>query len=443
MKLAAAAALLCAAGPAQAQQRLTLREALDTALGHGREIAVAREGVAATDARVKAAGAQRFPSLKVDANVQYWDRPLVVAFVIPGMMPTEPVPALVVRNRTTAAATVTLAQPISGLLVLNKLIGLERNGREAARADQARARLDTAQRVAEAYLRLLQADALRLVAAKSVTQVEAQLGQAQILERGGVLGRVDVLRLSSARDNARAGQLRADTGARVAAAALALAMDLPPSTALQAVDDLPDPPPTPTLAEEEAVRAALRDRPEVTAASERAQQAQAGRGVALSALLPNILAIGSYQHTEGQSTFQPKNAYFVGGTLSWDVWDWGKNWGGVKEAEHKAAQAVIGQDMLRDQIAFDVQRRLLETRTAFQTLAVARTAQEAAEEAHRIQSVRYAAGAATTTDVLDAETDVTRARSGYAQARYDYYLSQAGLARALGQLPSPRNGGTR
>jgi outer membrane protein len=435
-------AVLLACGAAQAQpRRITLKEALDTALGHGREIAAAAQGVEASDARVKAAGAQRFPGLKVDGNVLYWDKPLVVAFEIPGS--NMPAAALVVRNQTTAQLTVTVAQPLSGLLVLNRLINLERNGREAARADQARARLDTAQRVAEAYLRSLQAEAQRAVSTKSVSQVEAQLAQAQILERGGVLGRVDVLRLSSARDNARQGALRAETGARVAASALALAMDLPPSTPLQTIDDLPDPPPAPSPAEEEEVRAALRDRPEITAAEQRAQQAQAGRGVAAAALLPNILAVGSYQHTEGQATFQPKNALYVGATLSWDVWDWGKNWNGVKEAEHKAAQAAIAADMLRDQIAFEVQRRLVETRTLYQTLDAARSAQQAAEEAHRIQSVRYAAGAATTTDVLDAETDVTRARSGYAQARYDYYLSQAGLARAVGRLPTPANGGIR
>ena len=35
----------------------------------------------------------------------------------------------------------------------------------------------------------------------------------------------------------------------------------------------------------------------------------------------------------------------------------------------------------------------------------------------------------------ELNSDVTRARSGYAQARYDYYLAQAGLARAVGRLP--------
>jgi outer membrane protein TolC len=49
--------------------------------------------------------------------------------------------------------------------------------------------------------------------------------------------------------------------------------------------------------------------------------------------------------------------------------------------------------------------------------------------------VRFAEGAATTTDVIDAEADVSRARNSAAQSRYDYYLAQAALARAVGRMP--------
>jgi outer membrane protein len=181
---------------------------------------------------------------------------------------------------------------------------------------------------------------------------------------------------------------------------------------------------------------ATRDRPEMTAAHQRIEQARGGVGVAKSALLPNIMGLLSYQHTEGQSAFMPKNAWFVGGTLSWDLWDWGKNWNGVKEANARSRQAEIAARSLRDQLVFDAQRRLTEARTAYQSVGLARSSLAAAEEAYRIQSVRYAEGAATTTDVIDAETDVSRARSAYSQARYDYYLAQAAVARAVGQLPS-------
>jgi outer membrane protein TolC len=275
-----------------------------------------------------------------------------------------------------------------------------------------------------------------------VAQVEAQLQRAMILEKGGALGHVDVLRLTSARDSARQGMLRAQTGTTVARAALVLALDLPAGTPLEPIDDFPDPPPAPTTTERQVIEQAVRQRPELLAAAERAEQATAGRAVAKAALLPNVLAIATYQHTEGQSTFQPKNAWFVGATLNWDIWDWGKNWNGVREAGARARQAVVGAETLRAQVVFEAQRRLLEARTAYETLAVGRSALQAAEEAYRIQSIRYAEGAATTTDVIDAETDVSRARSSYAQSRYEYYLAQAAVARAVGNLPVSGSGGS-
>jgi outer membrane protein TolC len=423
--------------PAAAQpQRVTYRQAIELALGNGSEVLAAREGVAASDARVRGAGAQRFPQLRAEGNILRWDKPLDVAFIMPMGMMEGPTPVLRVRDQVTSQLTVSLAQPISALLVINRLIALERNGADVARADEARARLDTAQRASEAYLRLLQARALVSVADKTVAQVDSQLQRAQVSEKAGALAHVDVLRLTSARDSARQGLLRARGGMETAHAGLVLALEMPPGSQLEVVDDFPDPPPRLVVDENEATATALRERPELRAATERVEQAKAGRGVAVSSLLPNILGVGTYQHTEGQSTFQPKDAWFVGATLSWDIWDWGKRWSSVKEAEARANQAAIGRKTLGDQIAFDARRRLIEARTAYDSVGLAQTGLQAAEEAYRIQSVRYAEGAATTTDLIDAETDVARARSSYAQSRYDYYLAQAALARAVGRMPN-------
>jgi outer membrane protein TolC len=301
--------------------------------------------------------------------------------------------------------------------------------------------LDTAQRASEAYLRLLQAKALLAVSEQSVRQVEGQLERAKILESGGVMQRVDVLRLTAARDNARHTVLRASTSVTTAGEALVLALNLPTGTALDVVDDLPDPPAPFTVTAKAALEEAKATRPEIAAARERSAQASKAEEVATAQLFPNIVALATYQHTEGQSTFQPKNAFFIGGSLSWDIWDWGKSWENIKEAEYKAEQSRIGETVLHDQIAFDVRRRLSELQTTYASLDVARSALEAAEEAFRIQEVSYREGSATTTDVLDTQTEVSRARSSYAQARYEYYLAQAGLARAVGQLPTAKLGG--
>jgi outer membrane protein len=422
----------------QVARRLTLSEAIQVAVTQGPEITAAAKSVQAAEARVRGAGAQRFPRIKTDANLQYWDKPLIVEFMAPGIPPGMGLP---VRDQLTWQFTATIAQPLTGLVAIAHLMALEESGERAARADQQKALLDTAQRASEAYLRLLQAKALASVSELSLRQVEAQLERAQILETGGIMQRVDVLRLTAARDNARHAVLKATTSVTTAGEALVLALGMPTGTLIDVVDDLPDPPPPLTLSAKDALAEAKVDRPEITAARERIEQSRKGELAATANLFPNIVAVGTYQHTEGQATFQPKNAFFVGGTLSWDIWDWGKNWQSVKEAGFRTEQARIGEGYLQDQIAFDVRRRVAELRTQYATLDVARSALEAAEEAFRIQSVSYREGGATTTDVLDTETEVSRARSNYAQARYECYLAQAGLARAVGQLPTAKLGG--
>src|SRR4051812_16550006 len=137
-----AAALLLASAPARAE-RLTFGQAIESALAHGREIQSAGQGVEAQAARVGGATARYGPTLHADANLLYWDKPLRVAFVAPGMMqPGMEIPVLTVRDQITSQVTVTLAQPLSGLLVVNRLVALERSGYEAARADETRSRLD-------------------------------------------------------------------------------------------------------------------------------------------------------------------------------------------------------------------------------------------------------------------------------------------------------------
>jgi outer membrane protein TolC len=420
-------------------RRITLSEAIQFAVKEGPEISAAVAGVHAAESRVRAAGAQRFLKLRTEGNLQYWDKPLEVSFPAPD--PSMAGGALRVRDQLTWQFSATLAQPLTGLIALGRLMSLEEAGVNAARHDQHKALLDTAQRASEAYLRLLQAKALLAVSEQSVRQVEGQLERAKILESGGVMQRVDVLRLTAARDNARHTVLRASTSVTTAGEALVLALNLPTGTALDVVDDLPDPPAPFTVTAKAALEEAKATRPEIAAARERSAQASKAEEVATAQLFPNIVALATYQHTEGQSTFQPKNAFFIGGSLSWDIWDWGKSWENIKEAEYKAEQSRIGETVLHDQIAFDVRRRLSELQTTYASLDVARSALEAAEEAFRIQEVSYREGSATTTDVLDTQTEVSRARSSYAQARYEYYLAQAGLARAVGQLPTAKLGG--
>src|SRR3990167_4320183 len=145
-------------------RKLSFVEAIELAMGGSPEISIAFEAVAGSEARIRSAKAQRLPALRAEANVFVWDKALEISFSIPGA-PSGP--STTVRDRITSTTTISLVQPLSGLTVINTLIGLERAGERAARADLDRARLDAAFRAAEGYVRGLQAEALRAVSERS------------------------------------------------------------------------------------------------------------------------------------------------------------------------------------------------------------------------------------------------------------------------------------
>lgn len=414
-------------------RKLSFAEAIELAMTGSPEVPIAHEVVAGSEARIRSAKAQRLPALRAEANVFVWDKALELSFSIPG---APSAPSTTVREQITSTTTISLVQPLSGLIVINTLIGLERDGERAARADLDRARLDAAFRAAEGYVRVLQSEALRAITARTISQIEAQITRARALAAAGTLSNVDVLRLEAALARARQDSLRAASGDTTARHGLVLALGLPGETVLTVTDAFPQEPPSIPWNEDQAIEAARRNRPELAAAVARSSQAAKAVKVARASYFPNISAIATYQHAEGAGTLQPANAWFGGLTLQWNVWDWGKTRGQVDEAAARQRQSQLALGAQTDQMVFDVRRRHIEAVTSREAIAVARAGLTAAEEAYRIQSIQFEAGTATTTDLLDSETELARARSNAAIARFDYIIALATLARTVGELPA-------
>ncbi|HTM19031.1 MAG TPA: TolC family protein [Kofleriaceae bacterium] len=434
--IAAALVPLLAAPAARADQparTLTLAEAVAMAGQANDGVLINAEAVHAAEHHLAADRALRWPKLHGDANLTLWDKEL--AFTLPG--PNGTTMDAVFRERLTGSASLQLIQPISPLLVIQQMIKLDQAGIAAARADLDKSRADAGYLVAEAYLRLLQASAMREVAARSVAQLEAHLARARVLEKGGVAQNHDVLRLEAARDAAQQALLSAEAGIYTGERGIALALGLPDDQRIAVKDDLPETPPPPPIDEEGAARGALAMRPEQRAARAHIEQAVRGRNIARANYFPNISAIGQVQRNQGVSTLQPENSWFVGVNLTWDIWDWGKTRHTVAEAQSRRVQAEIAAQAGSRQIAFDARRRAREAALAYQSLAAAQSAVRAAEEAYRIRGIALGQGEATTTDVLDAENEVARARVQAVVARYDYYLALTALARATGGTPVP------
>ncbi len=433
-------------------QTLTLDQAIEVAGSKNPELAMSALSITAQQYKVKSIKALRLPSLTVKSNLLFWDTaleftlptsytfadwpatyPATPPTIIPDMSSATP---MTIRSRVTSTTSVTAVQPLTPLLIYNSLLDVEQAGLAATTADHDAAKLGVAGGIAQAYLAALQVGAAAKIADASVAQVSAQLERARVLQAGDVLQKVDVMRLEAALAQVQQQAASARSGAIQATRQLAFTMGLSATANLELVDEFAEDPPAPPWTEQQAVALARARRPEILAAKRRADQAAAGRDVARWKLLPNVVAMGTFQHDEGSGVFAQPNSWFLGLNLEWKVWDFGSTYDGMKEADERRRQALMAESRLEDKVALEARNNALQARTAFDSIAVARTGLAAAEEAYRLQTIRYAEGATTTTDLLVAEADVTRARLGYATTRYAYFQALVGLAQSIGEKPT-------
>jgi len=421
--------LLALTATASAEPRkLTLGSAIDLTMQKSPDLATAQATVDAAKAHVEQPSRLRLPSLGVNASGNWYTKPFQVMF--PGFG------NFTLHQVRTSFTNVSMVQPLTGLAYLSELVGAAEHEEAAARADYDRARLDAAYGTAEAFIRALEAHAAADVAHRSVADIAAELDRAQKLREADTLTNVDVLRLQSAKAQSDQQAVRGDTSAEIALASLAVTIGLHDGEAVEVADDLPATPPPMALSLDQAIQRGTETRPELRGARE--HLAATGDIVTSKKeeYLPNINANATWIHTTGLEPFQPANEEYIGLSLQWKVWDWGSIYGEIKEAQANNRRAQIATGTLVDHVRLDVRRNWLDAKAGFDNLASSQVQLQTAEEAYRLQSVKFENGAATTTDVLDAETEVARARLRSALARYDYYLALVALARSVGDVPN-------
>jgi outer membrane protein TolC len=446
------------------ERRLSLSDAVKLALKQNTQLKLEQAKVEEADATRKSARGHYGPKVVVDGNLMVWDSALPFEFEMPdpadldmealakkaGVTPIQlattftkyadlftVMPVLFdlgdIRDQVTAQLSVTLAQPITPLLQVHSGHKAAARVADAARQDQKSKETEVAHQVSATYFRLMQAQRFAEVAQTGVDQVEAHLKRARHFHTAGLIGKQDVLKAQLELARAKERVIKARTGVSLARSGLALLLGLSLDEKLVPTEKVEDPPRAFGLDLRRCVERALDQRSELKAMKRRREAAEAGHARAKWDLIPQLSAVATYQHTRGQGTFFPENAFFAGGVLKWELWDWGGKYYAMKAANKKTRQAELGLRLLRDGIQLQTKKAYLELNQSREALAVARAAIVEAEENYRIETKRFEANANTSTDVLDAQLALTRAKLSYTTALYGYYIARAALMRAMGQ----------
>jgi outer membrane protein TolC len=292
-----------------------------------------------------------------------------------------------------------------------------------------------ANEVAVAYYQVLRTRALRRIAEEAVRRADDDLEVAKKLARGGVIEREKVLRAEVQVAQTRRAFDQTEAAVGVAVAALNLAIGINVTCPTEVVEAEGVPPFTLSLCD--ALQAAVNRRREFQVARRGVQVAQEGGRVARADFAPRILAEGSL--VDFQQSAPRGHADLALGfiKLEWALFEGGKRVGELRIADSKVRSAVAHAESISDTIAFQVTEAYRLLIAARSGIDHARPAVEQSQENYRLVVARAQRGDATPSDVVDAETALTRAQQDYLNSIHDYLIALARLEYAIGVAPTP------
>ncbi|WP_319523872.1 TolC family protein [uncultured Desulfosarcina sp.] len=309
--------------------------------------------------------------------------------------------------------------------------------------EKAQTELDIVRGVKSAYYRLLLNQKLLVVADEAIETLTSHEKDAQLFFDHGIIRRNDLLRANVALADAIQSRerSRADVDAARADLNRWLATDINAGTRIEAIDDV-------ACADCDLgslIERGLKNRPQLQAMALARETLENTIKLEKSAYYPEVAAVGAYWQ-DGDSPAANDNDYGNDHNASfslqatWTLFDANKTRSRVSQAKSakKAYDARIRNT--EDLVRLEIKRAYLDLGVAENNIQTAKVAFSQAEENLRITRLGYRREAATSTEVLDARTDLTQAETNYYQALYGYLDALAALERAIGQGPAIEQG---
>lgn len=412
----------------------TLEKSIEEAFSNNWSLKAKTEKIIQSEEAKKQARAGFFPKLSTSYGYTRLSETPTIDLELPLPVPASRQVPVGTRNNFQWKGTIT--QPLFTGFALLSSYDLAKLGIDQARLEVELAKLDLALRVKEAYFGILKAEKALNVAREAVASLKSHVKVAQNFYDVGMIPVNELLKAEVELSNARHDLVRAQNSVRLARASFNTVLSRPIDAPVQVEDILVYKEVRCQL--QEYLSEALKQRPEIKAIDLAIAQADQQIRLAKSKNYPEIAFTYNYIK-EGDDMGVSGDAYHdashweatIG--LSWTFWEWGKTHYAVKEKESLKKQLLRQKQALEDNIRLDVKSALLDLELARKDIPTTKMAVEQAEENLRVSEERYKVQATTSTEVLDAQTLLTRARSNYYDALYNHNLAKARLKRAVGK----------
>jgi len=405
----------------------SLKEAVEIALDRSPLLHSASEGIKGADYLNKAALTDFFPTFRTEYGFTYLN-------TAPYFTGAGGIRATV-GTRSNYSWTTGLDQPLfrGGALYWSQR--LAKLGVDLSKVFWELVKQDLVLQVKDAYFNILKAEKIRQVAVQAVEQLESQLKVSRAFYDVGVIPKNDLLQTQVRMAQARQDLTSAEVQLSVTKASFNTLLRRDIGMEVRVEDILGYRPME--IPFEECLGEARKNRPELMEAELNVKKVEKEVWLARSEYFPTIGLSGNYERVGDDpsvsgSNFEDKDSWNIAAYARWTFWQWGKKRHLVREKETRLVQAKDAVVQVEDGISLEVKDAYLRLTEARDKIGVAEVAVEQAEENFRINQERFKEQVATATDVLDAQTLLTEAKSNYFNALSDYNIARARLDRAMG-----------
>ncbi len=308
---------------------------------------------------------------------------------------------------------------------------------EAAEQSLSRSEFETSENVRLAFYQALAAEDLRQVAALNVKTLEDHLRQIKIQRQGGVATNYDTLRVEVQLNEAHADAIDAEDNAEISRKKLAQLLGME-SDLRRLEGTLPAP--VSDKVNNLVFTQVPQDRSDLRALALKSEAAGKVENAGKAWLVPSVYLAGEYSFYDSQvfnnvisNTGNYESAYFVGAFLKWNLFDGGVALAQMREAAYQAVQAEKTSQIERLKVPYDFaywKRRYLSNIDHYlsKKFDIQRS-----EEAVRLAKEEQKAGTRTSSETLDAELDLFRARAGVVNAQVNAVEALIHLELTLGR----------
>jgi len=430
-----------------ASEELTLEESIKIALDKSLSIYSAKEEIKAKEFEELSTKADFLPKLRASYTYTRLDNDTVndatyTTYPYNPLTASHSARSVSPLDTNTYQFNITVAQPLfTGwrLTILREIASL---GVDTAKIQKETAIQDLVLNVKAAYFGILKAEKLAKVAEQSVELLEAQLKVSQAFYDEGIIAKNELLQTEVQMAQARQNLIKAKNGVEITKSLFNKLLRRELNQGVK-IKDILDYYPIRLLLDQ-CMEKAGQNRPEIKEVSLNVMSAEKAIGLSKSSYYPSVTLIGNYQRETGDilldsSPGEDPDNWTITLKGEWTFWEWRKKRHDVAAARAKRAKANYILKEIKDNIQLEVKEAYLSLREAEKNIQVAKKAVAQAEENFRMNEERYKQQVATSTDVLDALTLLTQARTNYFNALSEHNTAWARLERAMGAGYNPES----